>query len=76
MSKTEVPKVGGGGGDVGVGDVGVVEGVEGPGVVTSENHGPAGKSLHRETRWVKFNGAIVIDGKLTNRDKIFDNMWY
>ena len=76
MSKTSMPEVGGGGGNVCFCDGETPEVVERARTVTSENHGPAGKSLHKETRWVKFNGAIVIDGKLTNRNKIFDNMWY
>lgn len=34
----------------------------------------AAKILHRETKRVKFDGAVIIPSELTNRDEIFDNL--
>lgn len=33
------------------------------------------KILHRETKFVKFNGTLVITSKFTNKNKIFNNLW-
>ena len=49
-------------------------GVEGSRAVASKNQGPGEKILHRKTIRVKFNGARIINGELTNRSKIFDNL--
>lgn len=68
MAKTSMPEVGGGDGDVSFGDSGGRKVVERAGTVTSENHDPAGKSLHRKAKGIKFNCTIIINGELTNRD--------
>ena len=65
-------KVEGVGGGVGFSCRRALEGVEGARAITSENHGPAGKSLHRKTMGIKFNGAIISDSELTNRYEVFD----
>jgi hypothetical protein len=49
--------------------------VERTGAIASKNHGPGEKILHRETIGIKFNRDRVISCKLTNRDKIFDDLW-
>ena len=74
VSEAAMPKVGGDGGEEGGSVGGCVDGVERTRTVTSENDGPAGKSLHRETKTIKFDGAIIIDTELTNRDEIFYNL--
>ena len=50
------------------------DGVEGTRAISSKNHGPGMKILHSETKRVKGNGTIVVDGELSKRDKIFNNM--
>jgi hypothetical protein len=52
----------------------LTHGVERAGAIASKNHGPGEKILHRETIRIKLNGTIIVDSKLPNRDKIFDNV--
>jgi hypothetical protein len=75
VSKAAIPEVVGDGGEEG-GSVGRwVDGVERTQTVTSENHDSAGKSLHRKTKMIKFDGAMIIDTELTNIYEIFDDLW-
>ena len=75
MSKTSMPEVRGGGGDVCFCDSGTPEVVERARTVTSENHGPVGKGLHRKTIWIKLNGEMIINSELSNKYEVFDNVW-
>jgi hypothetical protein len=52
----------------------LTHGVERAGTIASKNHGPGEKILHRETIRIKLNGTIIVDSKLPNIDKIFDNV--
>ena len=54
---------------------GLADWIEGTGAIASKNHDPGEKILHRETIRVKFDGTRVASGELTNRNKIFDNLW-
>lgn len=75
LSKAAMPEVVVDGGEE-CGSVGRwVDGVERTWTVISENHDPAGKSLHRKIKTIKFNGAMVIDIELTNIYEIFDDLW-
>ena len=67
MSKTSVPEIEGVGGDMSFGYVGALDVVERARAVTSEDHGPAGKGLHRKANWIKLNSTIIIKSELTNR---------
>jgi hypothetical protein len=73
VSKEAMPEVGRDGGEVADSVGGWVDGVERTRAVTSENHDPAGKSLHRKTKTVKFDGVMIIDIELTNIYEIFDD---
>lgn len=50
------------------------KGVEAPETVTSDDLILGGQILHIETKWVKFNRARIIRGKLMNINKIFDDI--
>ena len=51
---------------------GWAERLELAGAIASGDHGPSADVLQRKTKRVKFYGAGVISGKLTDRDKILD----
>ncbi|KAK9138001.1 hypothetical protein Sjap_008595 [Stephania japonica] len=48
--------------------------IEIPRAIAHENHVLMTKVLHRETKWIKLNRAIVIFSELTNRYTIFNEM--
>jgi hypothetical protein len=75
VSEAAMPEVVGDGGEECSGIGRWIDGVERAWTVTSENHDPAGKGLHRKTKTIKFNGAVIIDAELTNRYEIFDDLW-
>lgn len=52
----------------GVGWTDRVEGVKVVDAVTSQDGFPRLDILHRKTKWVKFNGDIIIGGKTTDGD--------
>jgi hypothetical protein len=78
MAETTVPEIrsvgGGGGQGVKGGSSGRV-GVEITRTITPEDHGLGMKVLHRKTIRVKLNRTIIITGKSSNRDEIFNNAW-
>jgi hypothetical protein len=51
-----------------------LESVKLPRTVTPKKPTPSKKVLHRETKRVKIDGAVIISSKLTNGDKIFNNV--
>ena len=51
---------------------GRTERVELAGAIAPSDHVPSAEILQRKTKRVKFYGAGVISGKLTDRDKILD----
>ena len=51
------------------------EGVEGSGTVAPGDHVPGTEVLHRKTKRVKLYGNRVVNGKLSNRDKVLDDIW-
>ena len=51
------------------------EGVERTGAIASKNHGPGTEVLHTKTEGIKFNRTQIINYKLANRNKIFDDLW-
>ena len=67
-----MPKVGGDGGEEGGSRGRWIDGVEGTRTVTSEDHDPARKSLHRKPKTIKFNGTRIINAELANGDEGFD----
>jgi hypothetical protein len=48
--------------------------VQGPGAIAPGDHGPRRKILHRTTSRVKFNRAIIVNGKLANGNKILNKV--
>jgi hypothetical protein len=60
VSKAAMPEVVGDGGEEDGNGGRSVDGVERTLAVTSENHGPTGKSLHRKPKTIKFDGAMII----------------
>jgi hypothetical protein len=70
-----MPEAVGDGGEEGGSVGGWADSVERTRAVTSENHDPAGKSLHRKTKTIKLDGVMIIDTELTNRYEIFDDLW-
>jgi hypothetical protein len=74
VSKAAMPKRDGGDDGVSFGEGWLVKRVEWSGAIASKNHDPGGKSLHRKTERVKFNGTIVVSSKLSNRHEIFNNI--
>jgi len=40
--------------------------------ITSELHRLSAKILNGETRWVKFNGNVIITSELFHRDEVLD----
>jgi hypothetical protein len=74
MSKAAMPKRSGGEDGVGFGMCWLVKRIKWPGAIAAKNHDPGWKSLHRKTKRIKFNGTIVVSGKLPNGYKIFDNI--
>ena len=74
MSETAVPKVGGVVGRESFNARSLTHGVERTGTIASKNHGPGWKGLHRETKRIKFDRAIIVSGELANGNKILDNV--
>jgi hypothetical protein len=73
MTEATVPSImSGGGGSESTGRQ-ALESVKLLRTVTPKKLTPSKKVLHRETKRVKIDGAIIISSKLTNRDKIFNN---
>jgi hypothetical protein len=77
MTKTTMPKLGGGGGEESEG--GAWSGRGGEGVelaiaIASNDHVLGEKVLNRKTEGVKFNGTFIVNRKTTSRDQVFDNM--
>jgi hypothetical protein len=52
-----------------------VQGVQSPGAIAPDDRVPSLQILHRTTSRVKLNIAIVVDSKLANGNKIFNNLW-
>ena len=73
MSKTAMPKVGGGGGEEVLSLGWNAESVEGAGAIASKKYGLGEEILHRKTKRIKLDRAKVIHGELANRYKFFDN---
>jgi hypothetical protein len=73
MAKTPMPQVVGDGKGCG-GGVGVIseEGVEVAGAIRPHDNLPGVKILQRKTKWVKFNGAVVVTDKFSSGTKILD----
>ena len=44
------------------------EWVEWVGAITSKDHAPSGKILHRAAKRVKFHRTIIVSGELANRN--------
>jgi hypothetical protein len=42
--------------------------------VTADDLSPRGKILHKTTKRVKFNGAVIVGSKLTHRNKILNKV--
>lgn len=42
------------------------------GAITPGDHGLGAKILHRKTERVKFNGTVIVSGKLTNINEVFN----
>ena len=73
MSKTTMPKVGGGGGEEGLSLGWTAECVEGAGAIASKKYGLGEEILHRKTEWIKLDRTKVMHCELTNRYTIFNN---
>ena len=52
-----------------------VQVVEGPRTIAPGDHVPGTKILHRKAERVKFDGAMIISGELSNGDEFLNNMW-
>jgi len=50
------------------------ESVELAGTIAPCYHGPCAKILQGKAKWVKFNGARIFCGELTDRNKVFDEV--
>jgi len=82
MAKTAVPEVGGGGrsgGDKSRWCRHVsrrrMQRIKGPRTIAPDDHVPGTKILRREAKGVKFNGTVIIFGKLSDRNEILNNVW-
>ena len=73
VAKAAMPKGRLSGGGEGVGDR-QAEGVQRPGAIAPGDQSSGQKILHRTTRRVKFHLAIVIDGKLSNGNKVLNKL--
>ena len=49
--------------------------IEGSVAIALKNQDPGGKSLHRETKTIKLDGTKIVSDKLSNRYKIFYDIW-
>ena len=65
---------GGGEGSGGAGWCGE-ERVEVTRAIAPGDHAPCLKVLHREAKWVKLNGTIIISGETTYGNQILNNVW-
>jgi hypothetical protein len=77
MAKTTMPSSGGDSGNKGAGHCGTYwssEGVEGPGAIVPGDQAPGTKIRHRKAKRVKFYRTIVIRSKLTNENKVLNNI--
>lgn len=52
---------------------GGIEQVEIARTIAPQNHVLCWRILHRETKRLKFNDAVVVSSELINRNKIFEN---
>jgi hypothetical protein len=76
MTEATVPCImSGGGGSESMGRW-ALESVKLPRIVTPKKLTPSKMVLHRETKRVKIDRIVIISSKLTNRDKIFNNVRY
>jgi hypothetical protein len=73
MTEVTMPSIMGGGGGSESTGCRALESVKLPRTVTPKKLMLSKKVLHRETKRVKIDGAIIISSKLTNRDNIFNN---
>jgi hypothetical protein len=76
MTKPTMPNVmwGGGGGESTRGRR-TRERVKLPRTIAPKDLAPGKRVLHRKTERVKSDDAVIIGSELTNRNKIFDNVW-
>jgi hypothetical protein len=72
VTETTVPQLGRCAGEKGLWGSGKKR-VEVAWAIAPGDHAPCAEVLHRKTSGVKFDRAIIINGELTNRNKIFDN---
>jgi len=75
VAKTTVPGLSVDGGKMSLdGGVRETEWVEGAIIIGAMNHGARPKVLHRKTVRVKFNGTIIVTGKLPDRNEIMNDV--
>ena len=73
MAKTSMPEVVGDGKNCGGGGTMISEeGVEVTGAIRAHDNLPGVKILQRKTKWVKFNGAVVVTDKFSSGTKVLD----
>jgi ethanolamine utilization protein EutP (predicted NTPase) len=48
--------------------------IQSPGTIAPDDQVPGVQILYRKTQRIEFNGNIIINSKLPNRDKIFNNI--
>jgi hypothetical protein len=48
----------------------MTDGVEQTRTIASKNHDPGMKILHRETKWVKLDRTIIVNGQLADGKRV------
>jgi hypothetical protein len=74
VTETAMPKGGGCSDERGGAGGRCIERVEVTGAIAPGDHISGLQILHRETKWIKFNGTIIVCGKTTNGNKVLNNV--
>jgi hypothetical protein len=74
VTETAMPKGGGCSDECGGASGRCIEWVEVIGAIAPGDHVPGLQILHRKTKWIKLNGAVIVGGKPTNGNKILNDV--
>jgi hypothetical protein len=74
VTETVMPKGGGCSDERGGAGGRCIEWVEVTGAIAPSDHIPGLQILHRKTKWIKLNGAVIVGGKTMNGNQILNDV--